>query len=339
LGGTAHGAGFARNRGVEAARAPLICFLDADDWLHPDALQKMYDLHNQTGFIIYSDYVGKAEIDSDLAQNLRQDGRLIDYNSKSKLAIIAHRSLEFECDRAFRQPDQKDMYIWCLVTTLMPRSYHSDIGGYDESMPSWEDWDYNLRLARAGKCFVRLPEQLVCYRFYSGNRRENGLKQFGNLVQYMQDKFAKDVIMGCGCQGGGSASITEPRTPEMLAQEQARRLSSMSDDNFVMCTYTHPNLGEHRVIGPATQIDYGFRGGGQEFLVHRADVDAAPNLFLKEIVPAVEPPSKQEVEVPAIEDELPPENIAILSDQSLPTEIPAPEKPQKVKKPRASRTK
>lgn len=348
------GAGYARNRGVEIARAPLILFLDADDWLHPEALAKMYTAHTKTGKIIYTDYVGRAIIDEKLANDLRAAGRLMEYDQKSRLALISHKSSDFDCSRAQRQPDPGNMYIWNLVTALMPRQYHFEIGGFDETMKSWEDWDYNIRLARAGKCFFRLEEQLVCYRFYTGNRRETGVKEHNNLVKYLQEKYSKGEVMGCGCSGG-NAPMLESRSPEMLKQEEGRSLAAMSDENFVLCIYTHPNLGEHRVIGPATGIDYGWRGGGAEFLVDRRDIAVMPMWFREKYsIPQAPIQANQPVSISAGEPA--PKHTTVLEADPLDLEPPPPPlsrpkvdplaeqsqtltQPKKVRKPRALRTK
>lgn len=53
----------------------------------------------------------------------------------------------------------------------------------------------------------------------------------------------------------------------------------MNDENFVMVQYMHPNRGQHRVTGATTKMDYGYRGGGEQFLVHVDDIKAQPNLF------------------------------------------------------------
>jgi hypothetical protein len=70
----------------------------------------------------------------------------------------------------------------------------------------------------------------------------------------------------------------------------------VQDDNFSMCTYKSPNRGQHPVIGQALfrdrvegihmignndgwRIHYGFRGGGDKFLVHVEDVRLAGHLF------------------------------------------------------------
>lgn len=53
----------------------------------------------------------------------------------------------------------------------------------------------------------------------------------------------------------------------------------MADSDMVMIVYTHPNRGRHRVIGTATRTDYGYRKGGEQFLVKQLDVRTQPHLF------------------------------------------------------------
>ena len=43
LTGSARGPGFARNRGVEQARAPIVAFVDADVCVHPETLRRLHD--------------------------------------------------------------------------------------------------------------------------------------------------------------------------------------------------------------------------------------------------------------------------------------------------------
>jgi hypothetical protein len=44
--------------------------------------------------------------------------------------------------------------------------------------------------------------------------------------------------------------------------------------------YNHPNTGDHSVVGPATGINYGYRCGGDKFLVHKEDINLMPQLFM-----------------------------------------------------------
>lgn len=280
-GGGGWGAGRARNEGAAIARASLLLFLDADDWLYPEAIEKMVEAFNIETSVIYTDYVGKAFIAKEDLSKI--DNKVLYYNERIGEAVISYRSAEYDCERAVRQPDEKtkDTYIWNLITSLVPKAWHDEIGGFDEDMPSWEDWDYWIRMARAGRCFVRLPEQLVVYRFYTGHRRDTGLQSSQTLLKYMIDKKEKAEIMGCGCKKSKTTDIARRTTIRVTAQSQRERENIMAqDENLVLCIYQHPNKGDHKVIGPATRTVYGYRGGGTRFYVHKSDIAAAPDLFV-----------------------------------------------------------
>src|SRR5690606_15173129 len=100
------------------------------------------------------------------------------------------RALDFDCDRAALQPDTKAPYIWCNITTLHPRKWWKELGGFDERMPSWEDWDYWLRMAWAGHCFTRITEPLMTYRYYTGERRQWACPDTKEGLQNAQELFA-----------------------------------------------------------------------------------------------------------------------------------------------------
>lgn len=272
------GAGAARNAGVKAANAPLVLFLDADDWILPDCLKSMMYVFARNPAIIYTDYIGKATIDAKLANDYKNSQRLLEYDEKTGFASILGRAKDYDCEMAQRQPDQ-NLYIWNLVTSLVPKAWHNEIGGFDESMKSWEDWDYYIRLAKAGKCFYRVEEPMVVYRYYSGTRRETGLQSHQDLLQYMLDKYRKVKIVACNC-GKKNSVVYGPdagiKQPNMINDQ---KVDQMSDSNYVLAKYNHLNVGGHRVIGPSSRIDYGYRSGGDEFLVHKMDVESDPQLF------------------------------------------------------------
>lgn len=277
--GCPHGAGYARNRGVDVARAPLLLYLDADDWFVPDAISTMFMAWEKTGNAIYSDYIGKAYVNDEFAARMELEGRLMDYDRDTGIATIAHRAADYDCERAISD-DALRGYIWNTISTLSPRSWHYEIGGFDESMKSWEDWDYYMRLARAGKCFTRVESQLLVYRFYSGKRRDSGIRMANSLIKYLLDKYKRIKTMSCGCSQGKTTVLhNNVRDIGPRAENTNSGVIDMSDDSFKLIRYMHPNSGQHRVIGSATGVDYGQRGGGEEFLVHEDDVAANPSLF------------------------------------------------------------
>lgn len=164
----------ARNAGVKAATAPLVTFLDADDYLLPDFLNRTVPLA-LSGKIVYTDYIGKYAADRrpDLPDLIHWDERL-------KIANFYGRMEPYDKERALLQP-QNPPYVWSAVNMVLPKRYHTEAGGFNESLESWEDWHYQIKLARSNHEFVRVPEPLFVYDFDGGYRRKNGLEKFQDM--------------------------------------------------------------------------------------------------------------------------------------------------------------
>ena len=281
-----HGAGAARNTGVAEARSPFILFLDADDYLTTDCLELMLDAWKEGEAIVYTDYVGRAFIDdfTKLAPDLQK--RVYQTNKKTGESFIGYRSADYDVDRAQSQPTWEvdnsgrmkiRPYLWCNVTALIPKEWHDEIGGFDESMKTWEDVDYHWRMARAGKCYIRIAQELMVYRFYSGGRREEGLSDWKSVVEYLQDKYEGTEVVACGCRGRKAQVVKKPPPVARITEERPGAL--YDDEEYVMIEYLHPNRGNHPVVGHVTKTKYGNRGGGSKFLVNIKDVEAQPHLF------------------------------------------------------------
>jgi glycosyltransferase involved in cell wall biosynthesis len=282
------GAGAARNLGAKHARAPMLAFLDADDLLLPEALEKMLEYWEKYGDGVYTDYLGRSTVDdpSKLADDIRN--RIISYENGE--AVIKYKSHEFDCTKAALQPENPP-YVWNLITTLIPIAWHDEIGGFDEGMASWEDVDYWWRMAWSGKCFRRLPERLMVYKFYSGTRRDEGVRNWDYLLKYMGLKKESIEIMPCGCkQDKGNGAASAPMAAALVAGG-----TSMQDEDIVMIEYVHPNKGQHSVKGAATGENYGYRAKGDRFLVHRKDIALQPHIF--QVVRSA--PRAEERQVPA----------------------------------------
>lgn len=285
------GAGAARNAGARIARGNFLLFLDADDWLYPEFLEKVLRLWESNEACIYTDYVGKAVVQEDYAAAMISDKRLLSYDRDSGNAVIAYEAAEYDWQRAQRQPEENRPWIWCNITTLVPLPWHMEVGGFDEKMPSWEDVDYWYRIAKMGKPFVRLPEQLMVYQFHSGNRRQEGYENFEELTAYMQDKYKEVENVACiGCRGKRNA-------PAPVAQNTTVHGSQVADSEFVACEYVSTKRNQQPIVGSAGfqwkieglhmikgrdnlwHIHYGFRAGGERFLVHQRDISEQPHVY------------------------------------------------------------
>jgi glycosyltransferase involved in cell wall biosynthesis len=135
-GAGARGPGAARNRGVRAAAAPLVFFLDGDDEIEPTTLEKcaLYMAsHPDAAFVKgYNVAFGAAEY---LYRGGFHDGRAFLHDNRA------------------------------TVCAMIRAEVLAAVGGFDESMRGGlEDWHFWLRCAQAGRWGGTIPEFLDWYR-------------------------------------------------------------------------------------------------------------------------------------------------------------------------------
>lgn len=181
------GAGAARNAGLAAARAPLVTFLDADDMLVPRALELMLEAYaSSDGRYVYSDWL-----------SLEKDGQWDG-------PYGVHASPEY------------DPQLWLSgmqhpVTILAATDDIRAIGGFDEQIPAWEDWDLMIKQAIAGHEGVRVAVPLLIYRLHTGQRRLASKKAEEKLYKTLHDRYAGyisgELPMGTCCGGNVGATF------------------------------------------------------------------------------------------------------------------------------------
>ena len=121
------GASAARNAGVAEARGRYLLFLDADDEIRPDHLAALVALHEK--------HPDAAFVVSDALKRFA-DGTAkrfhVGYLAEAPFEVLA------------------DYCAPVIHGVLVRRSLVEDVGGYDETLVTCEDWDLWQRVARTG---------------------------------------------------------------------------------------------------------------------------------------------------------------------------------------------
>jgi glycosyltransferase involved in cell wall biosynthesis len=133
----------ARNRALSAARGSLVQFLDADDLLVPDKVERQaafLDAHPQ-----FAVAYGETECFSAEDPTVRWRYDLGPAPSGDVLGRMVQDGFVLTCASLARA-------AWCRA-----------VGGFDEELASNEDWHHWLKIAAAGGLFVHYPGDVVSY--------------------------------------------------------------------------------------------------------------------------------------------------------------------------------
>ena len=152
--------GAARNTGIKAAKGDWVAFLDSDDLWVREKLAKQIEASSidPTIDIIFTD--GYIFFDSDLT------------NIKPYPTI----SGKFTGKKMYKL--QYNYNHIAVLSVLVKKEYIDKVGLQDEStfIHGCEDWDYWIRLAKAGATFLGLEDKLFYYRRHSFNMSSNHIQ-------------------------------------------------------------------------------------------------------------------------------------------------------------------
>lgn len=140
------GAAVMRNRGAQQAKTPFLVFLDADDLLMPDFVERCLNRYQKGGFV-YTDWV--------------EDGEYCGVEP---------------CQRWL------PLHIYHYITTLIPTVMFQQLGGFDESLPALEDIDFYLKARFSGWSSWHCPGGLWHYRRSKGISNTNKKTQSQAVV-------------------------------------------------------------------------------------------------------------------------------------------------------------
>lgn len=139
----------ARNMGVTHASGDIICFLDDDDWFTDTAyLEAAAQAFDHGSDFCYA------------------DGAMAFEDGRDSLPFAFH---------ADGETLTRDNTI-LISGVLYRRSLHAELGAFDEALPFYWDWDWYLRVARAGHALTHVQTPAVAIRVHARNMSGDSLE-------------------------------------------------------------------------------------------------------------------------------------------------------------------
>lgn len=159
----------ARNIGLQLARSPYVFMLDADNWIYPNCLSKMYEI------LCESEYASVY-------------GIINTFDNKTREARGLISSYEWDVHELVRAPYIDAMAMFCRDVLLQLGGYSTElmeIGWY-----GWEDYDMWLKIAQAGYSCKCLPQVLSSYRLHPHSMISTTKSYSLFIARYLIKKYA-----------------------------------------------------------------------------------------------------------------------------------------------------
>ncbi|MCI0563680.1 MAG: glycosyltransferase, partial [Nitrososphaera sp.] len=159
----------ARNTGISLTNSDWILFLDADDWILPQYLERM------TGALTADPSLDAVHCGW---SRIAPDGTTISQRHRPPSGDLFHAFARF-C--AFVNPA-------CIVR----RSVVEEVGGFDTSLRTCSDWDLWQRIARTGARFGSIQDSLALYRMSPNSISLNSLNTLTCGLRIIEQGYSHD---------------------------------------------------------------------------------------------------------------------------------------------------
>jgi SAM-dependent methyltransferase len=162
------GAGSARNRGIAEAKTEWLLFLDSDDYLDRQALRRLFAA---------SQADPAADVVAGRGARVDASGRTWPFP-------------RFDLSEPFSVlSGQCALVIHCAIVR---RARAVEVGGFDATLPTSEDWDFWQKLARTGVRFHQIEPVVAFYHSNPGSLSKRVRQLATNTFEVMRRGHAPD---------------------------------------------------------------------------------------------------------------------------------------------------
>jgi peptidoglycan/xylan/chitin deacetylase (PgdA/CDA1 family)/GT2 family glycosyltransferase len=163
------GVSVARNTAIGLARHPWLFFLDADDWITPEAFAQLTAALER-----HPD----AQLVNGGCTRILEDGTEI---PEERVAQDEDLFAKFARTCAFS-----------IHTSLVDTELVRRLGGFDTSLITCEDWDLWQRIVRTNVRFASIPDNVAYYRVRSGSASGNGVRMLTDGMRVIAQGYGED---------------------------------------------------------------------------------------------------------------------------------------------------
>lgn len=136
-----------KNDGSKAAKADLIAYFDDDNYMLPSHMQVLWKYINETSSdVVYGDSI----LIDETGQSMPRMAITSDINEPNSINIF---------ERNFIDTNQ----------VIVKKKWIEKIGGWDETLPRFADWNLFTRLYKAGAVFWHAPIVITEYHVHPGS--------------------------------------------------------------------------------------------------------------------------------------------------------------------------
>lgn len=165
------------NRGLQSARGEYYTVLPDDDEMEPKKLSVMCNFLDQRAAVNVA-YCLPQYIDHQ-SEPIKSPSKFLSFQKKHPVLRWDHIK-------------RGHGLVVHATATMYRREAVADVGGWDEKLPTAEEFEYHLRLLHGGHDFHAVPSVLTRYRLHQSNKSTDWRKKRKPYMPYIYGKFFPD---------------------------------------------------------------------------------------------------------------------------------------------------